>query len=768
MDTRKILNEGIDVCTDLHALREKMKEKVILFGCGNIGNEAFEYFGKELIYCFADNNKKWNNRIFNGKTVITFDKLKKDYRDFFIVITTNDVNAYAITRQLEENGILDCIIFSELKNAKQFKKMDPLTLLQLFSKDYSQVDFQMRYYKNQLEETENQLDYLLSHVDITTIKPARGYLRKRQIETVHFAREVLNVFEPFNIKPFLYAGNLLGLIRHNGFVPWDDDIDFGLFREEYNKLIEVCKTRYYVAEYDGNNKDVLVWVNKKTLEHPDEYILLVYHNQIQISKGTSIIDRLCVDFFAFDFYNENYCFEEHKKIVISLEQELENRTTEKEKIQLIHEKIQKYDEIVLESDYVYFGLDNMDSFKKKFNKQWIDKRTILPLKQVMFENEMFFTPNDPEKMLEYEYENYTQFPEKFGIATHDYWSLFKQKYILNIEFYLVDAFEISHFKPFYYFLRKHGIYALFVAEKCEINTVGDWFDYQKAIDILENEGLEYHTKCNSNADFVFTTQDVYVLRKYKGAKKINMSYGFGLNKNSYAHSNRTVEGFDYRFVHGEFSKHQLKTQFPENKLYIMGFPKHYYLNEDNHDRMNILTKLYINTSKKIIMYLPTWDEDSSILMYMQAFMKLKQKYFIVTKPHHVTWRNPEKAEELKALYEMSDLVLNCNYDFDEVCFLGDIMICDAKSGASLEAMLVNQNIKMILLSVQLDLKEYFFDEIFDLAHILNNSDILCDTIEEVLKVDKYQTNRACHISTLLGDKENNYLDKIYKEVFEKK
>lgn len=65
-------------------------------------------------------------------------------------------------------------------------------------------------------------------------------LRKLQLTQLEIAREIRRVCRKNDIPFFLDSGSLLGAVRHQGFVPWDDDMDVGMLRQDYERFCKIA------------------------------------------------------------------------------------------------------------------------------------------------------------------------------------------------------------------------------------------------------------------------------------------------------------------------------------------------------------------------------------------------------------------------------------------------------------------------------------------------------------------------------------------------
>lgn len=98
-------------------------------------------------------------------------------------------------------------------------------------------------------------------------------IRKLQLIELDILKKTKKILDDNNFRYYMLGGTLLGAIRHKGFIPWDDDIDIGLPRSDYEKFLELAKNelkypyelqisknsngRYYYARIVNNDYKLL-------------------------------------------------------------------------------------------------------------------------------------------------------------------------------------------------------------------------------------------------------------------------------------------------------------------------------------------------------------------------------------------------------------------------------------------------------------------------------------------------------------------------------
>ena len=293
-------------------------------------------------------------------------------------------------------------------------------ILRLINKYFVKPIYNLTQYrivnKRIVDLYQNNYETLKSLIDIRALIPATGELRLLQLQDLSFAHEIMDICTSINVTPFMFAGTLLGAERHGGFIPWDDDFDFAMIRNDYQILRKYGKENFIYKILPKDRLYIhyhnLQFIDNLLKEYPNKIIFLQLVDAIHILKGSSIQDYVKVDIFPLDFYSDDYLYSDHIKYLNKLQKKLIKINNFEKELAYLDKERYLNKNIVEHSNTISYGIDNPGSYIPSQRTGWWTHDDFFPLKKMQFENTEFFAPNNHIKILDYWCKNWREFPNE--------------------------------------------------------------------------------------------------------------------------------------------------------------------------------------------------------------------------------------------------------------------------------------------------------------------------------------------------------------------
>ena len=258
---------------------------------------------------------------------------------------------------------------------------------------------------------EAKLDNLINltkyNIDITSLPSAKGDYRLQQLSSLGILQKLTEFLEKHDIKYWLEFGTLLGAVRHKGFIPWDDDIDIGMTKADYEKfkmvIADFCKDGFYYSDgdiirisYKSSNAQVDVFPfysgNSVNIPEPEKYNMLIAKIHKLYSEMPVIKENL-----------KNLKFKTHSVLPLWYKNQIQN-IYEKELLEGINPP---------ENAYLFLGYECF-----AYKRVLCAYDEIFPLKKIEFEGKSFNCPNKTYMHLHNYWGDFYNLPKK--IAGHSF------------------------------------------------------------------------------------------------------------------------------------------------------------------------------------------------------------------------------------------------------------------------------------------------------------------------------------------------------------
>lgn len=256
-------------------------------------------------------------------------------------------------------------------------------------------------------------------------------LQKLQKVELDILKQIHGFCMVYGIKYSLYAGTALGAVRHQGFIPWDDDVDIVMVRDEYIKFVKQWNETPISGYFMENTEtDAECPINHTKIRKDGTVLLSNGEDESQGHHG------IWIDIFVFDkvkkgFWGEKVIYYNGVKRVLMTRGNRRNgsdflikrtlksvlslipKKTQWKQLQKANKRIQKYN--YLTSNFMWVDPSAVQYIKVKFPKELTEEYS-----EIVFEKEKFLIFKNYTTLLRIEYGDYMKLPsEEERVCKHN-------------------------------------------------------------------------------------------------------------------------------------------------------------------------------------------------------------------------------------------------------------------------------------------------------------------------------------------------------------
>jgi len=277
-DKEYLVQQGVTLCSMLpESLERPMKndifklvlknaiasKKIVLFGTGAYFDHYIKYYGEEFppVYALDNSPFKWDTEKMGVKIKNPHILCEENPEKVFIILCCKDYKS--ILQQIQNMGVFD---------------------------------YRPMKYNNELAIWDEQ---------VVILREDKEYMEHAHSILMKLMKEFDRVCSKLGLRYYVIGGSLIGVIRHRGLIPWDDDIDVAMFRNDYEILRDHASeiwskdSDYFFLDYDQFGENVFYDFFTRLVYMKEEIPTRLF-KKIEGKTREDIQNKLVLDIFVLE------------------------------------------------------------------------------------------------------------------------------------------------------------------------------------------------------------------------------------------------------------------------------------------------------------------------------------------------------------------------------------------------------------------------------------------------------------------------------------